>query len=61
MVDDVLASCYADFNHDLAHITLTTIRLFPNMVQWIFGEDNGFQNYVIINNYIGEWLVPYQQ
>ena len=61
VVDDILASCYADFNHDLAHITMIPIRWFPKIMWWIFGADNGFQNYVTINTYIGGWLLPYQQ
>ena len=61
VVDDILASCYAGSNHDLAHIVLTPMRWFPKMMQWIFGEDKGFQNYALISKYIGEWLVPHQQ
>ena len=61
LVDDVLASCYAGFNHDLAHITMTPLTWFPEVMQWIFGEDNGFQNYVLIQKSLGEWLVSSQQ
>ena len=28
VVDGVLASCYASFDHDLAHITMAPIQLF---------------------------------
>ena len=28
MVDGVLVSCYADFDHDLAHITITPMQKF---------------------------------
>ena len=61
VVDDILASCYADFNHDLAHFAMAPMRWFSNIMQWVFGTDNGFQNYVIINRYLGGWLLPYQQ
>ena len=61
VVDNTLASCYADFNHDLAHFIMTPIRWFPKIMWWIFGTDNRFQNYVTINRYMGRWLLPFQQ
>ena len=39
MVDRVLASCYATVNHDVVHIRMTPIQWFPDMVQWIFGNE----------------------
>ena len=42
IVDGVLASCYPCSHHDLAHISMTPIRWFPQMMKWIFGEENGF-------------------
>ena len=42
MVDDVLASCYAAVDHELAHIGMMPIRWFPEIVQWVFGEDDGY-------------------
>ena len=58
MVDGVLASCYAFFDHDLAHITMTPIRWFPEMIHWIFGEYNGFRAYVNIAEDISGWVTP---
>ena len=46
VVDGVLASCYASFDHDLAHIMMSPIRLFPDMINWMFSEDNGYSVYV---------------
>ena len=42
VIDSVLASCYAFFDHELTHIGMTPMHWFPEIVQGIFGEDNGF-------------------
>ena len=61
VVDGILASCYLSGNHDLGHFGMTPMRWFPSIIEWIFGEDNGIQTYVRINEYMGEWLLPHQQ
>ena len=43
VVDRILASCYASFDHDLAHIAMTPMKLFPELMEWIFGDNNGMQ------------------
>ena len=54
MVDGVLASCYASFpDHDMAHFTMAPMRWFPELMHWIFGEDNDSPVYVKIKEYIG--------
>ena len=58
MVDGVLASCYPSVDHYLSHIGMTPIRWFPEIVEWIFGDDNGWQNYVKHAEYVG-LVVPY--
>ena len=55
VVDGVLASCYADFDHDLAHIVMTPMRWFPEVFEWIFGNDNGFQVFVKVAEVVGEF------
>ena len=42
MVDEVLTSCYADFDPDLAHLTMISMQRFSEVLKWIFGEDTGF-------------------
>ena len=42
MVDDVLASCYTSADHKLAHIGMMPIQWFPEIIQWVFSEDDGF-------------------
>ena len=41
VVDGVLASCYAFADHDLAHLAMTPIHLFHDLVETIFGNGNG--------------------
>ena len=59
IVDGVLASCYASFHHDLAHIAMTPIRWFPGVIEWIFGEKNGSSVYVDLVGDLGRWLLPH--
>ena len=58
MVDEVLASCYASFDHTLAHFATTTLQLFPQMVEWIIGGDNEIQDYVGMAKSVGRYLLP---
>ena len=58
MVDGILASCYASVDHDLAHIGMLPIRLFPTIMEWIFGDANGSSAYVNIAENIGGWFLP---
>ena len=59
MVNGVLASCYPAADHDLAYFTMKPIQWFPDTIEWIFGEENGFQCYVRIVEEFGRWLLPY--
>ena len=56
VVDGVLASCYANTDHDLSHIGMTPIRWFPGIMNWIFGTDKGFPGYVTIDNDLDGWV-----
>ena len=59
VVNGVLASCYPATDHDLAYFAMTPMQWFPNTIEWIFGEENGFQGYVKIVEEFGTWLLPY--
>ena len=53
MVDGVLASCYASADHDLAHLSMAPLRWFPEMTNWMFGQDGVFPSYVkIVKDFI---------
>ena len=40
VVDEVLASCYAFSDQNLAHIATIPLRWFPEIMNWIFAVDN---------------------
>ena len=58
VVDRVLASCYASFNHDLAHIAMKPIQWYPDIVEWVFGMHNKHPSYVSIVKEFGKWVMP---
>ena len=53
LVDGVLTSCYADFDHDLAHLTMTPMQWFPEIIDGILGDGTGFPAYVRIARELG--------
>ena len=61
IVDGVLASCYAEVPHDVAHLTLTPMHSLSAMMEWIFGEDTGLPVYVITLNELGSLMLPNYQ
>ena len=61
MVDGVLASCYASFDHDVAHISMTPVQWFSDVIQLIFGQDYIQSAYVMMVKDIGRWILPYGQ
>ena len=56
MADGVLASCYASSDHDLAHIGMAPMQWYPEIIEWIVGENNG---YVAIAKKLGQWMLPF--
>ena len=58
VVDGVLASCYPSVHHDLAHIGMTPIRWFPEIIEWIFGDNSGSLSFVIISEELEKWIMP---
>ena len=46
VVDGILASCYATYDHDMVHVTMAPLRWFPQMTHWIFGEKDGIPLFV---------------
>lgn len=61
VVDGVLASCYPSVPHDLAHMGMTPIRLFPSILSGFFGNDNGFSVFVKVAENTGRLMFPYGQ
>ena len=46
VVDGVLASCYAGFHHDLAHLTMIPMQRFLEVIEWTLGDDTGLSVFV---------------
>ena len=58
MVDGVLASCFADFPHELAHLMMTPMERFSDLMGLIFGNDAGFSVYVSTARQLGKSVLP---
>ena len=61
MVDGIMASCYASADHDLVHFLMIPIRLFPDTIKWIFGDENGFLFHIKIMEEVARWFLPHGQ
>ena len=61
VVDGELASCYPSSDHDLAHIGMTPMRWFPEIIEWIYGGDIGFSIYARMQEDLGLWVLPFGQ
>ena len=61
IVDGILASCYASFDHDLAHIALYPLQSFPEIIQWVFGEEDGLAVYVETAKQLGRYILLNEQ
>ena len=59
VVNGVLASCYASYDYDLSHFTMTLIGWFPYLTELIFGNENGSPAYVNVIGDFGDLLLPY--
>ena len=55
MVDGVLASCYPSTDHDMAHIAMAPMRWYPQIAEIIFGEYNGYSNYLDLAIEFAKW------
>ena len=58
IVNGVLASCYATVDHDVAHVGVIPIRWFPRIMDFIFGENNGFSIFAITAEDMAQWMSP---
>ena len=58
LVNDIVASCYAKFDHDLAHNVMKPIQWYPAIMKWIFGVDDMSPIYVTTAKEVGKWFLP---
>ena len=57
LVDGVLASCYASFDHDMAHIVMKPLLWFPSLMDLLLGEEKSTQHtYAAILEHVGEMM-----
>ena len=61
IVNGVLASSYASCDHDIAHIGMMPIQWVPEIVEWLFGEDDGTLYFVKIDKAATRMLLPTEQ
>ena len=57
VVDGVLASCYSFSHHHLAHIVITPLRWFPDIMNSVFGVDNESPGYIKFAEGLGTWVL----
>ena len=57
VVDYILASCHASCDHDIVHITLVLVRYFPQLIMWIFGEEDGLSSFIKISLHFHKWVI----
>ena len=58
VVDGILSSCYAGYHPYLANFATIPMQLFPNIMEWAFGDDVGFLVYAHMAHKLGTLLLP---
>ena len=58
IVNGVLASCYGITDHDLAHLLISPMRFIPEVMEWIFGQEDGTQSYINVGRWVGSLVAP---
>ena len=58
LVDGILASCYAIFDHDTAHVVMKPLLWFPRMMDLLLGDGKSTHTYLYILEFFGKIAVP---
>ena len=58
IVDGILASCYAFYDHEIAHIGITPMRWFPWLIERIFGKDNKSPDFLNVIGDLAKIVLP---
>ena len=58
VVDDILTSCYADFNHNVAHLAMKPMQVISKIMEWLIGNDTGFPVYVKTARQLSKLMMP---
>ena len=57
VVDGVLASCYAVYDHDIAHFAVTPIAWDPGLIEGIFNVDHESPDYAkLVDDVCALWF-----
>ena len=56
LVDGVLASCYASFDHDIQHIVMKLLLWFPSIMDLLLGEEKSVHSYMTILGHVSEMM-----
>ena len=59
VVDGIWASCYAIVDHDLAQIAMKPIQWYPDIIDMVFGDENGVSVFVSVFQDFGRWVLPF--
>ena len=54
IVDGVVASCYAGFDHDLAHFTMAPMQYFADVLEWTFEMTLGIQSLSVLQENLAD-------
>ena len=57
VVDGVLASCYASFDHDLAHFEMMPLQWFSQTMPLSFADDD-LSTYMMMIKKLGRFILP---
>ena len=46
--------------HDLAHMVMMPISWYPEVMEWVFGIEDGFTGFVKIMEILWKYVLPYE-
>ena len=58
MIDGILASCYTVVDHDLGQIVMKPVQQYFDIMEFVFGNENGVSAYVSVAQNLGRWVLP---
>ena len=58
VLDGVLVSCYGIVEHDLLQIVMKPIQWYADVLELVFGDENGVSVYINVAKTVGIWLLP---
>ena len=58
IVDGVLTSCYGIVDHDIVQIVMKPIQWYPNIIESVFGDENGVPIFLSVAQNFGRRVLP---